>query len=202
MKPFAPSLAFAAALFATPIMAQEAATTAADPIESFSEVLPDSYDSGLLTAIEASPDHQILWSILDRSALYVPLANEDDLTLFAPTDAAFEALDPEMRDLVLNDPDGPDARAVLLYHILGQQIDRAEILGHLAESPIAAQTSAEVTLVFERVGEDVFVEDLFGRRAMMAQDEILTDNGVIHVVDQVMLPNFEAMIEMNTPSQD
>lgn len=187
MKRILQTLAVSLAL-ATPVFAQDASAPRPPAPESFSAVMADGFSSGILTALRASPDHSTFWSILDRSGVYVPLANEDDFTVFAPTNAAFEALDDEWRAALLEDPNSDRAVQILLNHIWGQQIDRAEILSKTDGTPAAGQSAAQDFVLLEQIDGTLTIQDSHGRTGQILADEILADNGVIHVIDTVLLP--------------
>jgi len=100
-----------------------------------------------------------------------------DLTVFAPTNAAFEALGKETLDAVLGDPAGA-LTDVLAYHVLGTSNDGAALLA--AGSATTLQGS-DVTI--ESRNGKVFIND-----SVVVTADIQAGNGIIHIIDAVLLP--------------
>lgn len=127
--------------------------------------------------IEESDDHLTLSAVLELSGLDAALANPDaNLTVFAPTDDAFEAIDSAVLAEVLNDPELLEA--ILLYHVVGS---------------IAFSTDLEdgmeiETLLGENVTVTINADGVFINDAQVTVADLEADNGVVHVIDAVLLP--------------
>jgi len=134
--------------------------------------------------VVASEDHNTLETAVVAAGLDGALANPDaDFTLFAPTDAAFDALPDGVLDALLDDPEGALAN-VLLHHLVvgsafsGDLMDGMEIITAQGEV-------VEVSIV----GEDVFI--ISGDvTAEVTTADIEAVNGVVHVIDAVLVPEF------------
>ena len=123
-----------------------------------------------------SPDHNSLESAIDAAELNDDLQDGDALTVFAPTDDAFDLLPEEFVDALFLDPTGVLAE-ILLYHVAGGI--------ELSENFTNGQT---ITTLF---GEDAVV-GLNGNitidGANVSVEDIPTINGVVHVIDAVLAP--------------
>ena len=126
------------------------------------------------TAREAWAFRTLLTAI-DAAGLGETLAGEGPFTLFAPTDDAFAALPPETVSGLLEDPSA--LARVLTYHVVPGRITSAQIT-HDSE-----QTTVEGGLLRIAVNGAVTVND-----AHVIQADIEADNGVIHVIDRVLIP--------------
>ena len=133
----------------------------------------------IFSIVADSPDHTTLETALLASGLDAPLSNlESNFTLFAPTDDAFAAIQSVVDELLL-DPTGALAN-VLLYHVVGGTAlstdlsDGQEILTAQGETVTVAIDGSTVTIN----GAEVTVAD------------IEADNGVVHVIDAVLVPEF------------
>ncbi|MFT4668311.1 MAG: hypothetical protein ACI8YQ_001378 [Polaribacter sp.] len=124
-----------------------------------------------------STDHEILEDAVIAAELDDDLSGPGPFTLFAPTDAAFNALPAGTLDALLLDPTG-DLAQILLYHVLG-----AEVLStDLSNGQMAATLQGEdITVTIN--GTDVFIND-----AQVTVVNIEASNGVVHVIDAVLLP--------------
>tara|TARA_B110000014_G_scaffold263970_1_gene262674 strand:+ start:1027 stop:2847 length:1821 start_codon:yes stop_codon:yes gene_type:complete len=124
-----------------------------------------------------------LVSALQATGLDTTLANLDkDYTVFAPTDAAFAKLPAGTIEGLSND----ELTAVLLYHVLPGQVlaDGAITLAQSDDNMASTANGSKVSLSF--VDSTLFVNG-----AKVSSADVLADNGVIHVIDNVILPPTE-----------
>ena len=133
--------------------------------------------NSIMDIVTNSADHNTLEAALLASGLNETLANPGDFTLFAPTDAAFAALPAGAVDALLNDPFGALVN-VLLYHALGGTALSTDLSDGLMVTTLQGQN---VTVTINANG--VFIND-----AQVIIADIMADNGVVHVIDAVLLP--------------
>lgn len=126
--------------------------------------------------IANSDDHETLETALGAAELVDALNGAGPFTVFAPTDDAFDALPDGMLDMLLDDPTG-DLQEILLYHVLGQQVPSANIV----EGPQTSLQGEDIMITID--GTDVFVNEI-----LVSVVDLFADNGVVHVIDGVMLP--------------
>ena len=122
-----------------------------------------------------SPDLTILSKAIQVAGLTDTLKGPGPFTVFAPNDAAFRALPKGTLDKLLADPGR--LRQVLTYHVVPGKVMAADIKTSSVKS---VQGSA---LALSRAGTFVTVED-----GAVIKGDIQATNGVIHVIDVVMLP--------------
>ena len=107
---------------------------------------------------------------------------ESTFTVFAPTDAAFALLGQDTIDALLADPD--TLKDILLYHV----ISGSEILQDAAIT-VAQSESNKVDMANERQTALTLADSkLYINKSAVSLADVMSDNGVIHVVDQVILP--------------
>jgi len=126
--------------------------------------------------IAESTDHTVLAAVLDSADLDVVLAGEGPFTVFAPTDAAFDAVPP----MVLLDllTDNAALTNVLTYHVAGDSLMSTDLSDG---QNIETLFGADVTITI--VDGNVMVNN-----AMVTVADIVGANGVVHVIDAVLLP--------------
>lgn len=112
---------------------------------------------------------------IEAAGLTETLKQQDCVTVFAPVDAAFERLPEGTLDSLLQDI--PKLKKVLTYHIVFGDV-RSEDLIEIDE---AETMEGSVLAIDTSHGYKV-------NQAIVIQPDILTDNGVIHVVDSVLMP--------------
>ena len=130
-------------------------------------------DNLVETAIDA--DFDILVDAVEAAGLVDALANPDaQLTVFAPTDEAFKALPEAVQDLISSE-EGKDAlTTVLLYHVLGSAVFSTDLSDGLTAETLEG---SDVTVSINEDG-------IFINESKVIAVDILTTNGVIHVIDR------------------
>ncbi|MDV7999927.1 fasciclin domain-containing protein [Rhodococcus sp. IEGM 1408] len=135
------------------------------------------------TAIAAG-DFTTLTQALGAAGLVETLKGPGPYTVFAPTDEAFEALPEGQLDALLADPTG-DLAEILKFHVIDGEVMAADVL-EMDGQKVATLQGAELTVEVE--GETVSLVDGAGNRVNVVQTDVPATNGVIHVLDGVMLP--------------
>ncbi len=110
------------------------------------------------------------------------LANGKNLTVFAPTDEAFAKLPAGTVESLLKPENKDKLVAILTYHVLPRKLTSNQMLA----GPFHVRTlkgSGDRTLAISK-GASVTIDN-----ATVVKADIMTDNGVIHVIDSVMLPS-------------
>lgn len=103
------------------------------------------------------------------------LKGSGPFTLFAPTDEAFTQLPEGTVEALLTDL--PRLKSVLLYHVVPDRLMAADVAQRKAVTTAQGQTAAIDTTDGARIGG-----------AKIVKTDILASNGVIHVIDRVILP--------------
>ena len=128
--------------------------------------------------VEQSPDHTILETALIATGLDAALSDPfGQFTLFAPNDAAFNALPPGVLADLLADPGG-ELTTILSYHVLGIAVFSFSLTDGATFTSLTGQD-----LEFSVVGPDIFVND-----AMIIDNDLDGENGVVHSIDAVLIP--------------
>lgn len=133
--------------------------------------LPDIVD----TAAEAGQFTTLLVAA-EAAGLVDTLKGEGPFTVFAPTDDAFAALGDETIAALLADPE--TLANILLYHVVPGEVLAADV-AELA----SAETAAGFPVVIKATDDGVMVNN-----ANVVASDIMASNGVIHVIDAVILP--------------
>ena len=104
------------------------------------------------------------------------LAGDGPYTVFAPTDEAFAKLPEGTVEALLANPD--KLRAILLYHVVPGKVSAADVIS------LSTATTAQGSDVNIRVADG----SVMVNNALVTATDIETSNGVIHVIDTVILP--------------
>jgi len=131
----------------------------------------------VVDVIVNSDVHNTLETAVIAAGLVETLSGTGPFTVFAPTDAAFAALPAGTVETLLVDPTGALTQ-ILLYHVVGAQALSTDLTNGQTVATLQGQT---VTVTINADG--VFINN-----AQVTVADIVTDNGVIHVIDAVLLP--------------
>jgi len=117
-----------------------------------------------------------LASLLQKAGLVDTLATGGPFTVFAPTDAAFAKIPKATLDALAADP--AKLKAVLLYHVVPGRVTAADVV-----KLTSAKTAEGRSLGIKVVNGSVFVDG-----AQVTTPDVEATNGVIHVIDSVLIP--------------
>ena len=166
-----PSAAPTTAPTATP-----APTTAAAPSIAPSASAAAMAKDIVETATEAGSFKTLLTAV-KAAGLVETLQGKGPLTVFAPTDAAFAALPAGTLDGLLKDPAA--LKKILLYHVVSGAVTADKVVG------LTSATSVEGSPIAISVKDGtVYLND----SAKVVTPDVMASNGVIHVIDKVILP--------------
>lgn len=137
-----------------------------------------------------SKDHTTLVAAVKAAGLVDTLKSPGPFTVFAPTNAAFAALPAGTVDTLLKPENKGALTGVLTYHVVPGKWDAAAISKMIMDGNGMAsiKTAAGGTLVAKSAGGKVTVTDEKGGVATVTIADVYQSNGVIHVVDKVLLP--------------
>ena len=137
-----------------------------------------------------SKDHTTLVAAVKAAGLVDTLKGAGPYTVFAPVDPAFSALPPGTVDTLLKPENKPQLTKVLTYHVVMGRMDAAALAKAIDAGGGKATLTAVSggTLTATRSGNMVMVADEGGGMAHVTIPDVIQSNGVIHVVDKVLLP--------------
>ena len=136
------------------------------------------------TAVAAG-DFTTLATALTEAGLVETLKGPGPFTVFAPTDEAFAALPEGTLDTLLEDPTG-DLAGILTYHVVPGKVMAADVVG-LNGQEVETVNGAKLTVEVD--GDKVSLVDVGGNKVAVTSTDIEASNGVIHVIDGVLLPS-------------
>jgi uncharacterized surface protein with fasciclin (FAS1) repeats len=138
------------------------------PVETVADIAIDNGFTSLVTAVVTA---ELLPAVTN------PLA---DLTVFAPTNAAFDQLASDLGTDIAGILANPALSAILTYHVLGTGVQSADISNGDVVTPLNSVNTLKLT---KKSSGDVFVN-----QAQVTLADLNADNGVVHVLDAVVLP--------------
>ena len=129
------------------------------------------------TAASNNEELSTLVSAVKAANLVDTLNNAEDITVFAPANSAFAAMDQATLDAALADPDGLLTQ-VLTAHVVGQRLDPADLAGTYDT------LNKDQKIMIEGSGEDFTVNGT----AKVVCGNVQTANATVYIIDGVLLP--------------
>lgn len=150
-----------------------------------------SMEMNIVENAQNSPIHTTLVAAVVEAGLAETLMGDGPFTVFAPTDDAFAAL-PEGSVEALLQPENADRLTeILTCHVVAAEAFSTDIVGMIEGSGGAhpIETVGGCVFTASMSGGMVMIEDEQGRSATVTIADVDQSNGVIHVIDTVLLPD-------------
>ena len=137
-----------------------------------------------------SKDHTTLVTAVKTAELVDTLKGPGPFTVFAPTNAAFEKVPKATLDGLMKPESKKALAGVLTYHVVAGKEDAASIAKKIeaGKGKATFKTVAGGNLTASMDGKDVIITDEKGGKAKVTIADVMQKNGVIHVVDAVLMP--------------
>lgn len=142
---------------------------------------------------ENSKDHTTLVAAVKAADLADVLSSEGPFTVFAPTNAAFDNLPKGTVETLLKSENKEQLQTILKYHLVSGKWNAADVAKLIKEGKGKAQlkTVGGGILTAWTKGDGVYITDENGASAKVTIADVNQSNGVIHVVDAVLLPKIK-----------
>ncbi len=164
-----------------------AATASTNPTVGGAEMLPTK---NIVENASASPIHKTLVAAVTQAGLVETLSGAGPFTVFAPTDAAFAQVPPVTRDGWMRPAQKEVLAGVLKYHVVPGKLTAADLTARITEGGGKAvlKTADGQDLTATKSGDAILLTSSSGNKSTVTQADVGQSNGVIHVVDAVLVP--------------
>jgi uncharacterized surface protein with fasciclin (FAS1) repeats len=132
-------------------------------------------EQNIIETAQDAGSFETLLAAIDAAGLTETLAEGGPFTVFAPTDAAFARIPQETLDALLKDKQA--LAKVLTYHVVAGEVRASEVVR------LSSATTVEGSTLAIDTGSGVRIDD-----ANVVATDITASNGVIHVIDKVLIP--------------
>ena len=135
------------------------------------------------TVATEADDFDVLVAALVEAGLVTALEAEGPFTVFAPTDQAFSDL---LTELAISQADLlalENLSDILLYHVVAGSYDAQAVIDLAANGPVEVETLFGQMITLEVMDGKVYVNG-----SEVIQPDVMASNGIIHVIDGVLLP--------------
>ncbi len=138
-----------------------------------------------------SPIHKTLVAAVKAAGLVDTLNSKGPFTVFAPTNDAFAKLPAGTVDTLVKPENKATLTKILTYHVISGKIDAKELRKMIKKGggSYVATTLEGGKLTFTDDGKIIKITDEKGGTAMITTADVFQSNGVIHVIDSVLMPS-------------
>ena len=148
------------------------------PASAYESSAKKAAKADIVDTAVAAGSFNTLVAAVQAAGLVETLKGDGPFTVFAPTDAAFAALPEGTVESLLKPENRDQLVAVLTYHVVPGKVTAAEVV-NLSEAGTVNGANVTISSSYGKVRVD---------GANVVQADVLASNGVIHVIDQVILP--------------
>lgn len=136
-------------------------------------------EADIVETASSAGNFSTLTAAVEQAGLTETLTGEGPFTVFAPTDQAFEQVDSGTLDELMMDENQDELESVLTYHVVPESVMASD----LSDGQTIETVNGE-TLEVSIDGDTVMIND-----ATVTQSDLEASNGVIHVIDGVLMPD-------------
>ena len=159
--------------------------TAADQM-----AVDDAASGTIVEVAQADPQLSTLVEAVTTAGLGETLSS-GEYTVFAPTNAAFDKVPQATRDELMSEAGKQDLTNILTYHVVEGTTDAAALTAAIEAAgedgyTLTTVNGAELTAMMD--GDNVVLRDAAGNTATVTMTDIDASNGVVHVIDTVLMP--------------
>lgn len=182
MKKFILAVFALVAIASTQSFAQKVKTVGGAPMYPTKDIVDNAVNS---------KDHTTLVAAVKAAGLVETLKGAGPFTVFAPTNAAFEKLPAGTVDNLVKPENKETLTKILTYHVVAGRISSKELAAKIKAGNGTAElkTVSGGTLKAMMDGKNIVIEDEKGGKSTVTIADVFQKNGVIHVVDTVLMPN-------------
>ena len=147
-------------------------------------------DKDIIDNAMNSQDHTTLVEAIKAAGLVDTLKGPGPFTVFAPTNAGFAALPAGTIDNLLKPAMKAELTRILTYHVVPGKLDAAALEARIkaGDGKATLKTVEGENLTASMMDGSVMVTDAKGNAAMVITADVMQSNGVIHVIDKVLMP--------------
>jgi uncharacterized surface protein with fasciclin (FAS1) repeats len=174
--------ATAATTLAQPQMKEQTVTVGGSPMYPSKNIIQNAVNS---------KDHTTLVAAVKAAGLVETLQGPGPFTVFTPTNAAFAKLPPGTVDALLKPEMKAKLTGVLTYHVLPGRLSAKDLTEAAKKNGGTAEfkTVEGETISVESKGNMLWIRDAKGDVSKVTIQNVFQSNGVIHVIDAVLLPS-------------
>lgn len=145
------------------------------------------------TIMDVTSEHIELSTLeysLGAATLSEMLRGEEEFTVFAPTNDAFDKLPTGAVDALLEDANEETLKNIISYHIIKGKFTTTDVEKAITENNgrLVMKTIEGEDITFMKQGEHIILKDAKGNKAIVTLKDVEASNGVVHGIDTLLMP--------------
>ncbi len=150
-----------------------------------------SHSPDIVSVAAGNSDFRTLVAAVKAADLVTTLQGDGPFTVFAPTNSAFDALPPSTVPTLLKPENKAQLQSVLTYHVVAGEVKAADLVKAIKDNGgvYNVQTVNGGTLSAQLIDGAPYLIDENRNAARITATDIHASNGVVHVIDKVVLPS-------------
>ena len=144
----------------------------------------------IVVVVSGSKDHTTLVAAVKAADLVATLQSKGPFSVFAPTNAAFDKLPQGTVESLLKPENKAKLAAILTYHVVAGKLEAKDVIAAIkkgnGKAVLTTVQGGKLTASLD--GAKVVITDEKGGKSTVTATDLNASNGVIHVVDSVLLP--------------
>ena len=157
------------------------------------EAMDDTMNENTILVVAEDAGLTTFRTAIAQANLDATLSGPGPYTVFAPSDEAFNALPEGSLESLLNEANRDELTDIITYHVLPRRIMSGDLSGEMSASSVQGQP-----LTINASGGTLTLTDGEGNTATVISADNEASNGVIHVIDTVLMPGEGGMTEDNS----
>jgi uncharacterized surface protein with fasciclin (FAS1) repeats len=145
----------------------------------------------IVDAAVGNEDFSTLVTALTAADLVSALQGDGPFTVFAPTNAAFGKLDSATLNSLLEAENKATLSGILTYHVVSGKLAAADVVAALEKGngKVTLPTLNGQNITVMQKDEKIWIKDAKGNYSEIVATDVMGSNGVIHVINTVIMPN-------------
>ena len=153
---------------------------------------PMSAEKNIVQNASKSDDHTTLVAAVKAAGLVDTLEGTGPFTVFAPTNEAFAALPAGTVDNLLKPENKDQLVKILTYHVVSGRLTGKQLMQQIqdggGQATLKTVQGEDLTIMLNGAKDGLVLKDTQGNTAAVTIKNVMQSNGVIHVVDHVLMP--------------
>lgn len=160
------------------------------PVQAGSATSAKKASGTVVDVAAGNPDFSTLVTAVKAADLVGTLSGKGPFTVFAPDNAAFAKLPAGTVDSLVQPAQKATLSGILTYHVVAGKVMAADLVGLIRKGggKAAVQTVNGGTLTASLAGSNVVLTDAKGGTSTVKTTDLRASNGVVHVIDTVLMP--------------
>jgi uncharacterized surface protein with fasciclin (FAS1) repeats len=140
-----------------------------------------AYDTDIVGTAAKSPNRKTLVKLIKAAGLVEALREPGPYTVFAPTDVAFAKLPKATLEALTKPENKEQLKAILLYHVVKGKVTAKDVMAMKSPTSVGTLNGAKIKITHTKRAVMV-------NTAKVTTADLMCTNGVIHVIDAVLMP--------------